>query len=277
MFRSTSTDLQPAGPLDLLSLYPLERAELLDVVGALTSAEWAAPTECPAWSVKGIALHVLGDDLSLLSRQRDEEASGVAIEPGASFDELFVALDRFNEQWVSAASFLSPLIVIELLTRAGEWTHLYYGTVDGDRVGEVVSWIGPDPAPHWLLAAREYWERWIHQQQIRRAVGRPGLHESRFVVPAVAVAMRGFPQGLAAFPAPAGTAVTLAITDAADASWTVGCDGQTWTLYDGAPDDPTVRFAIDLDTAALVFSRALTSAELTGRLQPEGDSDLGAV
>jgi hypothetical protein len=226
--------------------------------------------------VKGIALHVLGDDLSLLSRQRDAEPPGVSIAPGASFDELFVALDRFNEHWVSAASFLSPLVVIELLRLSGEWTELFYGTVDADRAGEVVAWIGPDPQPYWMLAAREYWERWIHQQQIRRAVDRSGLHDAGFVLPAVAVAMRGFPQGLAAFPAPAGTAVTLALTDA-DAAWTVGCDGERWTLYDGAPADPTVRLPVDLETAARVFSRALSNTELTERLQPEGDPDLGAV
>jgi hypothetical protein len=208
--------------------------------------------------VKGIALHLLGDDLSILSRQRDSEPSGVSIAPGASFDELFVALDRFNEQWVSAASFLSPLVVIELLRLSGEWTHLFYGTVDAERAGEVVAWIGPDPQPFWMLAAREYWERWIHHQQIRRAIGRPGLHDPRFVVPAVAVAMRGFPQGLAAFPAPDGNTITLTITDA-DAAWTAGCAGQTWTLYDGAPDDPTVKFAVDTETAALLFSRALTN------------------
>jgi hypothetical protein len=32
-----------------------------------------------------------------------------------------------------------------------------------------------------------------------------------------------------------------------------------------------------VETAALVFSRALTTADLTERLQPEGDPDLGAV
>lgn len=41
-------------------------------------------TECPAYTVKGIATRVLGDDLSLLSRQRDEAENGlvqVAVEP----------------------------------------------------------------------------------------------------------------------------------------------------------------------------------------------------
>jgi hypothetical protein len=200
----------------------------------------------------------------------------VSIAPGASFDELFVALDRFNEQWVSAAAFLSPVVVTELLRLSGQWTHLFYGAVDADDPGEVVAWIGPDPQPYWMLAAREYWERWIHQQQIRRAVGRPGLHDAGFVLPSVAVAMRGFPQSLAAFPAPAGTTITLALADAA-AAWTVGCDGETWTLYDGAPETPSVGLSFDVETAALVFSRALTTADLTERLQPEGDPDLGAV
>src|SRR5438067_5321040 len=195
-------DLQPAVRVDALPLYPVERAELLDLLSDLEADEWTAPTECPAWTVKGIALHLLADDLSLLSRQRDEEPSGIAIEPGASFDELFVALDRFNEQWVEAAGFFSPPLLIELLRLSGEWTYKFYAAVDGDRPGEIVAWIGSEPAPYWLLTAREYWERWIHQLQIRRAVGRPGLHDARFVVPAVAVSVRGFPQGLAALPAP---------------------------------------------------------------------------
>jgi hypothetical protein len=199
----------------------------------------------------------------------------VAIEPGASFDQLFVALDRFNERWVEAASFLSTPVLLELLRLSGEWTQQFYGSVDPDRLGEAVPWIGPDSAPYWLLAAREYIERWIHQLQIRRATGRPGLHDARFVVPAAAVAVRGFPQGFAILPADEATTFTLSVSDAA--AWTVRKDGDAWTLHDGAPDTPAVTLALDLDTAALLFSRALTSAELTERLQPEGDADLGAL
>src|SRR2546423_14965242 len=133
-------DLQPAARLDLLRLYPVERAELLALLSELGPDEWTAPTECPKWSVKGIALHVLGDDLSLLSRQRDDEPSGVAIQPGASFDELFVALDRFNDRWVEAASFLSAPALLELLRLSGEWTQQFYGSVHPDRLGEAVPW-----------------------------------------------------------------------------------------------------------------------------------------
>ena len=34
---------------------------------------------------------------------------------------------------------------------------------------------GRDPAPVWLDVAREYRERFVHQQQIREATGRPRL------------------------------------------------------------------------------------------------------
>ncbi len=268
-------DLQPAARVDALPLYPVERAELLDLLSVLEADEWALPTECPAWTVKGISLHLLADDLSLLSRQRDSEPSGVAIEPGAGFDELFVALDRFNDQWVEAAGFFSPPLLIELLRLSGEWTYKFYGAVDGDRPGETVAWIGPEPAPYWLLTAREYFERWIHQLQIRRAVGRPGLMDERHVVPAVATAVRGFPQGFTILPADDRTTFTLLVSDAA--AWTVRRDGDTWTLLDGAADNPTVSLPVDLETAALVFSRALTGAELNERLETEGNVDLGAL
>ena len=63
--------VMPEVPLDVTALLGPERAAFVDLLDALAPAQWDLPTECPAWTVKGVALHVLGDDLSLLSRQRD--------------------------------------------------------------------------------------------------------------------------------------------------------------------------------------------------------------
>src|SRR6187401_289584 len=110
-------------PLDVTPFLGPERGELLAVLDELGPAEWAAPTECPGWTVKDLALHVLGDDLSLLSRQRDRSANGVLLfaheHPGLTFMEL---LDGFNEQWVIGARFFSTAIVVDLLERTGEQT-----------------------------------------------------------------------------------------------------------------------------------------------------------
>ena len=56
-----------------------ERLALPALLHGLTEEDWARPTECPAYPVKGVATHVLGDDLSLLSRQRDSATNGLLL------------------------------------------------------------------------------------------------------------------------------------------------------------------------------------------------------
>jgi hypothetical protein len=63
-------------PIVLDVLRP-ERAALLTTLEGLDGEDWNRPTECPAWSVQGIATHLLGDDFSLLSRQRDSAEPGL--------------------------------------------------------------------------------------------------------------------------------------------------------------------------------------------------------
>jgi uncharacterized protein (TIGR03083 family) len=267
--------LTRARRVDYADTLAAERAELLRFLEGLAPDDWDAKTECPAWSVKGIALHLLGDDLSILSRQRDREPSPVLIDVGSDWDELFVVLDRHNEQWVTASSFLSLPLLVELLRRSGEETHLWYSTVDSDLLGEPIPWIGPDPAPYWLLCAREYFERWIHHCQIRRSVGHGRWCEERWVHPAVAVAVRGFASGLAVLPATEGSTVTIAIDDGPD--WTVRKDDERWDLFDGAVAEPTLALSLDTGTAALLFSRGLEKSEVHERIRLSGDNQLAQM
>ena len=256
-----------------------ERGVMLDLLESLAPEDWERKTECPAWSVKGIALHVLGDDLSLLSRQRDDAPPGVVWESvDGSWEGLMSPLDEFNERWVAAASFFSTPLLIDLLRMSGEATHAWYAAVDRARLGgEAVVWVSPEPAPYWLLAAREYVERWTHQLQIRRSVGRPGLSDDHFVVPAVAVIMRGYPQALASLASPSGTTVTVAIDAASPVAWTLRRDGDRWTLLDGEPEEPSVRLALDVAAAAALFSRGLRRDEAARSVGISGDEQLGTA
>src|SRR5262249_55985016 len=149
-----------------------ERASLLTLLGGMSASDWERPTECLAWSVKGLALHILGDDLSLLARQRDESTNSLLLyaqdHPGLGFREL---LDGFNEQWVTAATFLSHALVIELLRLVGEWSDTFYCEVElhTDSQEPVGFFASDQPSPYWQVIAREYVERVVHQSQIRRA------------------------------------------------------------------------------------------------------------
>src|SRR5438477_1883271 len=168
-----------------------ERTALLALLEPLCAEDWARQTECPAYTVKGVATHVLGDDLSLLSRQRDGAENGlvqVAAEfPGA---EIRTLLDTFNDRWVAAARFLSTELVVELLRLTGGWTASYYEGVDPAAPGEPVGFFGArgSSSPFWHAIAREYMERWVHHAQIRRALGLGSLADDKFLRIGVEVA-----------------------------------------------------------------------------------------
>jgi uncharacterized protein (TIGR03083 family) len=168
-----------------------ERAALLDLLRNLDDAQWDLPTECPTYPIKGIAAHILGDDLSLLSRQRDGATQGLILVaekmPGVDFRTL---LNAFNDQWVEAARFMSPPVLLELLRLSGEWSAAYYHDVDPGSPGEPVPLFSPAPgesSPFWQAIAREYLERLAHHGQIRRALGKPSLEDDGLLNVAIQV------------------------------------------------------------------------------------------
>jgi uncharacterized protein (TIGR03083 family) len=176
--------------LDLTPMLRPERSTFLDLLASLTSDQWALPTECPAYDVKGVATHVLGDDLSLLSRQRDAWVNGLVFEaedmPGA---DLRTLLDSFNDRWVATARFFGPALLVEMLRTTGEWTADFYEAVDLEGPCEPVGFFGStgEPSPYWQAIAREYVERWIHHSQVRRALGLGSLADEEFVRPGMDV------------------------------------------------------------------------------------------
>ena len=47
----------------VLEVYRPEREELVGLLSGFGAEDWGQGTECPSYTVKGIATHVLGDDL----------------------------------------------------------------------------------------------------------------------------------------------------------------------------------------------------------------------
>lgn len=176
------------GVLDVTPMLRPERALLLDLLDGLAPADWERPTECPTYTVKGVATHLLGDDLSLLSRQRDAATNGVLLQaeemPGADFGTI---LDGFNDRWVATARFLSPELLVDLLRVTGDLTATFYEDVDPEAPCEPVFFFGSqgEVSPYWQAIARELVERWVHHSQIRRAIGRPSLADEDLVRTAV--------------------------------------------------------------------------------------------
>ena len=268
--------LDPLPPIDTLPLYPGERSALLELLGGLSASEWEAPTVCPGWSVKDIALHLLGDDIGRLSWGRDGYVNPafVAGLDIATLPGLVAAIDRQNAVWVTGARRMSPRLLIELLHLTGELTEAYFTGLDMTALGMPVDWVGPDPVPVWLDVAREYTERWVHQQHIRDAVGRPGLKERRWFAPVLDAFVRGMPRVLRDPPSPDGATLRLTITGEAGGEWVALRQHGEWMLgtAPGIGADATVE--LDEDVAWRLFTKGIPKEEARRVARIDGDEAL---
>jgi uncharacterized protein (TIGR03083 family) len=258
-------------PIDVLDLFPEERAALLSLLSGLSPDEWALPTVCEGWSVHDVAAHILGGDLGNISRRRDRFQS-VSNLPG---EQLVPFINRFNDDWVQAARRLSPRVLTDLLGVTGPQLFDYFATLDLSALGSGVSWAGLDPAPIWLDVAREYTERWLHQQHIRLAVDKPGLTERRFLHPVLATFVYALPVTFRDTTAPPGTTVHLHVDGEAGGDWTVTRANDSWVLFSGSPPTPQARVTMDQSTAWKLFTKGLTPSRAEHEITFQGDSALG--
>jgi uncharacterized protein (TIGR03083 family) len=250
-------------PLDVRPLLAPERSALLELLGDLPDDDWSRPTPCPRWSVHELVLHLVHDDLRRLSFQRDGHA-GAVIRPASSLDELAAALDEANEAWVTAsAPTVSPELACGLVAWLAEPSERHLAGLPPDEAESTVAWAGPGSHPNWLDVAREYTERWVHHQQLRQTVDRPGLAGPRFLAPVLETFARGLPAQLPA--APEGTVSELRVVGAVRRAWTVAVRDGSWR-FTGSGSRPDAFLEL---SAEALWRRAVRMA---GRHETSADA-----
>lgn len=268
--------MKPLPPVYVLDLFPEERGALIGLLSSLRPDEHELPTVCAGWTVKDIAAHIVADDLGILSRARDGHADARRFRSDMPFEDLVAAINAQNEEWVAAARRLSMRVIVDLLRLTGEQTQQFWAGTDLDELRGPVDWIGPEPAPQWLQLAREYTERWHHQQQVRDALGKPGLREPRLFAPVLETFVRALPRAYREVDAPDGAHVLFRITGEAGGAWSlVRADG-AWQLYIGVETDITASVTLDQDEAWRLFTKAITPEAATGWAVLAGDKTLAA-
>ncbi len=262
--------------LDVTHMLRPERAALLSLLGGFDPDDWRKPTECPAWNVKELALHILGDDLSILSRQRDAASNSLFLyaedHPGLNFREL---LDGFNELWVHTARFFSPEVVVELLRTVGEASDAFYcevglETISGEPVGLFAT---TDPSPYWQVIAREYLERVVHQSQIRRAVGAQPMGGDLIATVASVTShlLAAWSRDIAVS---VGTTIALDFAEFGTSTWVRS--ELEWSVIDGEPSGLVdARISVRADAVVLIVSRGLDATAARAAVSVEGDQALG--
>ena len=246
---------------------------LISVLESLQSEDWDTPTSCPGWTVRDVASHILGDDVTQLSMGRDDYKAGLI--DAYDWKSLVAGLNNLNDQWVEAMKRVSPRLITKLLKWTGGQACEDFQSLDPSPVGPVVRWASPQPAPMWLHIAREYTERWHHQQQIREAVGTSLLTDPDWFSPVLATFVYALPQTFSGVNAAIGTTVEVTVSGASGLTCSVVRTESEWVLCDKESTESAARVTIDEVDAWKLFTKTVTRGIVEPRVVIEGDQELG--
>lgn len=180
-------------PLDARPLIKKIDRELIELLEGLSPGEWNRKIN-RMWSVKDAVSHLLDSNLRRISFQRDHHPAPSPINDLTDHNAMIRFLAELNQEWVSVSKRISPRLILELFEFTSRKTYELYDNLDlQDEALFAVSWAGHSSSPNWLDIAREFTEKWYHQQQIRSTTGRELQTEAKWLEPLINTFMRGMP------------------------------------------------------------------------------------
>ncbi|MEZ0608068.1 maleylpyruvate isomerase N-terminal domain-containing protein [Fibrella sp. WM1] len=269
--------MKPIGPIETAPLFPVLHEKLIDLLRSLSPDDWHRDTICAGWTVKDVVSHLLDTSLRTITLYRDGYPSpkNVAIH---SYRDLVDYLNRLNNDWVRSTRRLSPRLLVDWLDDAGRTADaLVMGLSPDEPAIYSVAWAGQAESPNWFHIAREYTERWHHQQQIQLSVGQQeALLTDELYQPLLDTFMRALPHAYREVSAPTGTLLRVSVPALNGGDWWLHRLADRWALVlNETAIQPDVTVRIDRVFAWQLFTRNLPTQQATAFVQIEGDEALG--
>ena len=261
--------------IQTLPLFPVLEEKLIELLSGLTEEEWQVQTVAKLWKVKDVAAHLLDGNLRGLSISRDgyfgEKAADIH-----SYQDLVNFLNGLNLSWTSATKRLSPQVLISLLASSGKEYIQHLETLDlyADAIFSV-AWAGQKTSPNWFHISREYTEKFLHQQQIRDAVDKPGIMTKDLFYPFLDTMMRAFPYTFREKDAIQGTLVGIEITTEIGGIWVIERKESKWELVWDLNRELASKVTLTPEIAWKLFSKSWRPEEVRHLVSIEGDQNLG--
>ncbi len=242
---------------------------LLELGGSLDEADWEQPTDCPGWTVRDQFSHVIGTEVGFLGRGAQDADSG-----GGHGPHVHNEIGQFNErEVVRRQGRPGPEVLRELAEVTAERLAVLRSTSDQDFAAD--SWTPAGPGTYEGFMHIRVFDCWVHEQDVRRAVDRPG-HLSG---PA---AERALDQVVGATPyivgkkaaAPDGSTVAFCVTGPVERTWAVGVEGKRAKTLADIPASPMATVTAEFPEFMAV---ACGRRDGDGRIAVSGDAALGGA
>jgi uncharacterized protein (TIGR03083 family) len=244
------------------------------LLAGLSEAEWQAASPLPGWDVKALASHMVGTESFLAgvaAPQPDVDLSGL--------DHVRNDIGAMNECWVRHLSGQAGADVLERFRAiTNDRRKALTSMSDDDWNAVTVTPAGPESYGRFMRI--RVFDCWMHEQDIRAAVGRPSSDDelagpaSELALDEVAATM-GYVVGKLA-KAPDGSRVQFELTGPLARSIRVGVDGRAQVVDDFGGQEPTATIRLDgLQFTRLAGGRPLCPAR-DQDVELSGDKDVAA-
>lgn len=247
----------------------LEEFDSLEaLLDEIPDEQWSAPTALPGWDVHATVAHIMGTEHMLLGEQP------ATPEPEPRPAHVHNDIGAFNERWIADWKDDSP---DQMRARFREVTGRRRTalTAMSEADFQAESWTPVGKATYGRFQHIRVFDCWLHEQDIRDAVDRPG-HETGAAVEVALDEIEGalgFIVGRKA-KAPAGSSITIELTGPAARTThvVVGDRADVVPQLDG---EPTVLLRMTSGQYARLTGGRGPAADHQGGIEIVGDEELG--
>ncbi|MEK7426739.1 MAG: maleylpyruvate isomerase family mycothiol-dependent enzyme [Actinomycetota bacterium] len=234
----------------------------------LDEPQWCLATDLPGWSVKDNVSHLIGTERMLQGLARTDHRS-------PAFEYLKNPIGESNEHEVDARRSTTGAAVL------AEWNELVALRLATLRSADQAYYEVEAMTPTGMGTVADFLhirvlDSWAHEQDIRRALDRPGGFDDPSAAHTIDRLIRTLPIVIGKRAAtPEGAAVTVEITGPVSRRLTYEVSGGRAGLVDAATEPAVAVIHLDCEVFAILALGRRTAADLTDRIVIEGDAELG--
>jgi uncharacterized protein (TIGR03083 family) len=265
---------EPLQPIFTAHLFPELEAKLIELLRGLAPKDWEKQTLAPKWKVKDVAAHLLDTQIRKLAAARHgyKPENSKKLSPA----KLITLINSLNAEGVRQYSQLNPNDLISRMETASRESAEYHQALDPFGTAMFpVSWAGEEESANWFDTAREFTERWHHQQQIRLAVNKPGIVTREFYFPVLDCFMRALPHAYRSVAAKPGSLAQFNIKGECGGSWYLLRETGAWTLIASPAGEKISEVTIPQEIVWRIFTKGTSSEEAATQVQVAGDEAVG--
>ena len=269
-----STACEPLEPIFTAQLFPKVEGKLIELLRSLAPEDWEKQTLAPKWKVKDVAAHLLDTQVRKLAAARRgyNPENSKKLSP----EKLITLINTLNAEGVRQYRQLSPEELISRMETASRESAEFHQALDPFGTAMFpVSWAGEEESTNWFDTAREFTERWHHQQQIRVAVNKPGIMTREFYFPVLDCFMRGLPHAYRIIEAKPGSLAEFKINGECGGSWFLFRDGRAWRLTASPAGEKSSETVIPQEIAWRIFTKGIAFEEARSLVRVTGDEAVG--